>query len=88
MPVYSAPRTPRTRKKAATAISTALRLVPRRRAESRVRWSVDSPVRTKKVPIMEARMPKAAMIIGRAIAFSSPLKAATPRAEAEMMEPT
>ena len=37
---------------------------------------------------MEARMPSAAMIMGRAMAFSSPPKAATPSAEAEMMEPT
>ena len=71
------------------AISTADRLVPRDRAFSRVRWSAFSSVLTKKEPMMEHRMPTAAMTMGIAMALkASSAKAATPSAEAEMMEPT
>ena len=78
-----------TRKKEMMAISTAARLVPRDNAFSRVRWSAFSSVLTKKEPMMEQMMPTAAMTMGMAMALkASPEKAATPRAEAEMMEPT
>ena len=55
--------------KAATAMMTAEVLVPRRRALSRFIWSVDSPVRTSREPMMEATTPTAAISMGTAKAL-------------------
>ena len=79
--------------KAATAMMTAEVLVPRRRALRRVIWSVDSPVRTSREPIMEAITPMAAISMGTAKALRSLTdsmypKAMTPREQEEIREPT
>ena len=49
----------------------AARLVPRDRALSRVRWSAFSSVLTKKEPMMEQRIPTAAMTMGMAMALKA-----------------
>ncbi len=68
-------------------------LVPRRRAFRRVIWSVDSPVRTSREPMMEAPTPTAAISRGTAKALRSSTdsiypKAMTPREQEEIREPT
>ena len=88
-PQCSRPSKAQTMKKEITAISTADRLVPRLNAFSKVRWSAFSSVRTKNVPMTEQIMPTAAIAMGIAMALNAwSANAATPSAEAEMMEPT
>ena len=71
------------------AIRIADRFVPRDSAFSSVRWSAFSSVLTKNEPMMEQMMPTAAMTMGMAIALNAwSENAATPSAEAEMIEPT
>ena len=53
------------------AMRMADRLVPRDSAFSSVRWSAFSSVLTKNEPIMEHRMPTAAMTMGIAMALNA-----------------
>ena len=70
-PQCSLPSRPRTRKKEIIAIRIADRFVPRDSAFSNVRWSAFSSVLTKNEPMMEQRMPTAAMTIGIAMALNA-----------------
>ena len=70
-PQCSRPSRAQTRKKEMTAMRMADRLVPRDSAFSSVRWSAFSSVLTKKEPMMEQRMPTAAMTMGIAMALNA-----------------
>ena len=79
--------------KAMMAMRIAAKLVPRRRAERSDFWLAFSLVFTRKEPRIEAMTPMAAMAMGMVTAWSPETasmceKAETPRADAEMMEPT
>ena len=77
----------------AATMSTELRLVPKPSAPSRSFIVAFSLVRTEKMPMMESRMPTAAISIGAMTALYciivSPLcmKAAAPSAAVARMEP-
>ena len=70
-PQCSRPSSAHTRKKEIIAMRMADRLVPRDSAFSSVRWSAFSSVLTKNEPIMEHRMPTAAMTMGIAMALNA-----------------
>ena len=70
-PQCARPSMAQTRKNEMMAMRMADRLVPRDSAFSRVRWSAFSSVLTKKEPMMEQRMPTAAMTMGMAMALKA-----------------
>ena len=89
--VYSVPRTILMTKKDTMAIKMALIKIPVLSARSRTPCSAFSPARTKKVPMMDATTPTAAISSGTVrlstLKPRSP-KAAVPRAIVATIEPT